>query len=281
MQDELERNRQLRERYDHRSSLQKKFDFIKSFFKQVKYIFSVLLYRIVYRPHKKKIAWKERSDGLMVFLHGLFYDPSVWYAQLALLKNSPEIDIFAPVIPKRGVCSLEEAAEPLLIPILQYVKKHPKAPICLAGISNGGRIAMWIETQLRPLAPEVPVFVSTIAGIHFGSTTVNLVDDWGIAQTICPKALTEELRYASPKARALLEKIKKTLPPGCAPRGYEFYASTEDLSIPELGSALPALGKGEKYYVLHGESHESIVRAVAKHQVASCLHWIRSNALKS
>lgn len=269
----------LREKYDHRSFFKRRLDLVKSLFRQFSYVFAVFVYRLSRRM--PRFEPRMESEGLIVLLHGLFYDPAVWYVQLNLLRKHPAIDIFAPMIPKKGVCSLEEAAKPLLPTIVSYAKMHPQAPICLVGVSNGGRIALWLETQLRIEAPGAPIFVSTVAGIHFGSTAVNLVDDVGIAKVLSPKVLRQELRYGSAKAREILEEVKTPLPLGCAPRAYEFYASTEDLSIPEIDSSLPTLGRGEKFYVLHGESHESIVAAVAEHQVNACLQWIRQNSAKS
>ncbi len=273
----------LRAQYDRRSFLKRRIDLVISLFKQLAYAITVLVHRLCRIPHRcgQKMKWKTGSEGLIVLLHGLFNDPAAWYAQLTILQKHATIDIFAPIVPKRGVCSLEEAAQPILPTLVDYAKTHPGKPFCLIGVSNGSRIAMWLETKLRDAAPLSPVFVSTIAGIHFGSSRIDLLDNWGIARYLSPKELREELKYGSVKARALLEEVKAPLPLGCAPRGYEFYASTEDLSIPEMDSSLPKLGKGEQFYVLHGESHESIVAAVAAQQIESCLQWVRRYSKKS
>lgn len=269
-------DRALRAQYDKRSFIKRRYDLVVSLFKQLYYAIMVIIHRLTRIPQRcgQRIEWGKESEGLIVLLHGLFNDPAAWYTQLAILKKHQRVDVFAPIVPKRGICSLVQAAEPILPTLIDYAKTHPGRPICLLGVSNGSRIAMWLEVQLREKAPQSPVFVSTIAGIHFGSSRIDLLDNWGIARSICPKELREELKYGSVKARQILEEVKTPLPPECAPRRYEFYATTEDLSIPEMNSSLPKLGKGEEFHVFHGESHESIVARVAEQQIDACLQFI-------
>ncbi len=159
----------LRTQYDHRSTFRKIVDLVISIFREVKYSLTVLYYRL-FGPNPQlcgqKIEWSPESQGLVVLLHGLCNDPSAWYSQLSLLQRYPRIDVFAPVVPKRGMCSLEEAALPILPTLLDYSKKNAGKPLCLLGVSNGSRIVTWLETKMRHAAPYTPVMVSTIAGVH-------------------------------------------------------------------------------------------------------------------
>ncbi len=267
----------LRAYYDHRESWRKPIDLIVSLFRQLHYSFSVLYYQLFCldpQHGKHEIKCKDKSQGLVVLVHGLRNTPAAWHSQLSLLDRHP-IDVFAPFVHERGMCSLEEAAAPLL-PILEnYTKNNLGKPLCLLGTSNGGRIVAWLETELRRIAPATPVKVSTIAGVHLGSSRMNLLKDLGLAKYFYPSALQEELPYNSGKAQELLNRIKAPLPEGCK-RSYEFYATTEDLSIPNLDSSLPKLNRGESVHVVHGHSHSSIVTAVAEKQISSCLGWIHS-----
>lgn len=238
---------------------------------------TVLYYRLTSKPQLvgERVGWKEGSEGLVVFLHGLRNDPAAWFSQKALLRGHPKIDVFAPVVPKRGMCSLEEAARPILPTLLDYTSKNPRKPVCLLGVSNGSRIATWLEVQLRGQARHTPVKVSTIAGVHLGSSRMNLLEKLGLSKWFYPEALRSELKYKSSYAESLLRQVQAPLPAGCAPRAYEFYATTDDLSVPDLDSSLPHLGKGEQHHVVHGHSHDSIVTAVARQQMMSCTTWIR------
>jgi len=270
----------LRAYYDQRSTLQKTVDFTLSLFRQIQYVFTVLYHRMHShsQPCGQQIEWKQNSQGLVVLLHGLRNDPAAWFSQLSLLKEHAAIDVFAPIVPHRGLCSLEEASSPILPAIEDFAQKNPGKPICLLGVSNGSRITTWLETRLRQTRPAAPVLVSTIAGVHLGSSRMNLLDKLHLASYFYPSVLGNELRYNSDTARKLLEEVRAPLPFSCAPRSYEFYATTDDVSVPDLDSSLPQIGKGEECYILHGQSHDSIVTAVADKQIGTCVDWIRRSS---
>lgn len=267
----------LRDQYDHRSLIMKVVDFSISIFRQIEYSLTVFYHRLfLSNSHScgQQIEWKSDSEGLVVLLHGLRNSPAAWYSQVGILQRHEKIDVFAPTVPKRGMCSLEEAAIPILPTLLDYIEKNPTKPICILGVSNGSRIATWLDIKLRDAAPRTPVMVSTIAGVHFGSRRMNLLESLWLAKWFYPNALREELKYGSDKAKELLDQLSFPLPVGCAARNYEFFATTEDMSVPDLDSSLPKINKGERYFIFHGHSHDSIVTAVAKQQIASCVDWI-------
>ncbi len=271
----------LRIQYDKRPYWKQTVDFIVSLYRQA--LFSLaFLYRRVFSSNPQycgqKIEWQSKSQGLVAFFHGICSDPVIWDEQRSLLHSHPEIDVFAPVVPNRGLCSLEEAVSPILPTILDYARKFPENPICLAGHSNGSRIATSLETELRRDAPQTPVMVSTIAGVHFGSSRMNFMENWGLAKYFYPYDFQKELKYGSPRAIELLEKVKAPLLDGTAPRFYQCFAATEDVLVPDLDSSLPRLDKGESFCVVHAHSHDSIVAAVAEQQVQACCQWISSQA---
>ena len=273
----------LRFRYDHRSSFEKTIDVVVSLFRGFKYFLTDFWNRASSNnyPHcGEAITWKKDSEGLCVFLHGLYGHPSVWQKQLAHLENaSDKIDQFAPFLPHKGACSLEEASAPVLNTLLHYIERNPNKPICLIGMSNGSRTSSWLEVQLRKLSPETSVKVSNIAGIHFGSPMMNILNRFGVSRFFYPQDVRKELAYGSLTARSLLAEVLEPMPEGSTGvRDYDFYASTEDLIVPNLGSSLPFLNKGERHYVVHGHSHDSIIKAVAQHQINSCVRWIKELA---
>lgn len=251
----------------------------ESLFRQVSYSLNVLYYRFTMTTQHcgQKIEWVPDSRGLIVLLHGLRNNPAAWYAQRSLLCNERKIDVFFPVVPKRGICSLDEAAQPVFSTLLDYVRKHPRKPVCLLGVSNGSRIATCLETRLRECSVSTPVMVSTIAGVHLGTSRMDLLEKYSLTRHLYPEVVRQELKYCSPKAIDLLNQLRKRLSSYCAQRKYMFYASTEDLVVPDLDSSLPHIGKGERCYVVHGHSHDSIVSAVARHQISSCLKWMEKN----
>ena len=104
---------------------------------------------------------------------------------------------------------------------------------------------------------------------------MNFLNRWHIAPLFFSPIMCQDLEYGSPSTRSLLIEILKPLPQECYPRDYEFYASTEDIIAPDLGSSLPNLGLGERHYIVHGYTHDSVIRAVAEQQISSCVEWMK------
>lgn len=276
-------DQEWRNRYDFRTGAQKACDMTASLAREARYMCQSSWRQKFdspdnYNKIEKPVEWKTGSDGLCVLLHGLNNDPMIWNPHIEeLQKQTKTVDRFVPFIPHKGDCSLEEAAGPVLPHIQQYVAQNPAKPVCLIGTSNGGRLATWLEVQMRTAVPTTPVKVQTIGAVHFGSPLINKLEAKGVAHKFCSPIIREELAYGSEKAKALLEQLASPLPDGVAPRDYEFYASTEDfIFVPDLGTSLPVINKGEKVHILHSQGHSSIVEAVASRQITSALQWVNS-----
>ncbi len=266
--------------YDRRTPLEKLYDFAISLFRELLFIGTIphlsYLSAFLLKHPIRKINWNKESRALFVLVHGLRGHPSIWKSHLSQLKTHRQIDVFVPFVPSQGDCSLEDAATPILPNIIAYTKTHPQSPICLLGVSNGSRIVTWLETELREHAPATPVKISTIAGVHFGSSVITLLDQFGVGKFLFHPAILQELAYGSQKAKELIERVQKPLSQEVAPRDYEFYTATEDLCVPNKNSSLPVLNRGERFHVIHGHGHNSIVTAIAKEQIDSCITWIRT-----
>ena len=107
------------------------------------------------------------KECLIIYLHGLNGSPK--RARSYLSKIKIPATIITPIIPHKGNCSLEVAAEP----ILEYIQQNNYRTIILIGYSNGSRIAAHIENAL-PL--HINVLFISIAGVHFGTKLMNILD---------------------------------------------------------------------------------------------------------
>lgn len=224
-------------------------------------------------------AWKVESKGLYVLVHGLNGHPVIWQSHIDQLKNDQEIDLFVPYVPMKGNGPFEEIASPILNTIQDYTSKYPTKPICLIGVSNGGRICTWLETRLRSSAPSTPVRVSTIAAVHFGSSRmdlVNLCHQWTNLSLGYHPAVVKDLCFGSEKAKEILNEVAKPLSEGTV-RAFECFASTEDSQVPELFSSLLKLESHEVVeHIVHGYDHNGIVSGVSDDQIKSCNAWMNN-----
>ena len=98
-----------------------------------------------------------------MLIHGLKGRPNIWYRQLNELRKNGQYEIRAPKVYHRGKCSISAAADPIFKMIADYASKNPGKPICLMGVSNGGRIALELEYRLRHVTRN-PVKLSIVAG---------------------------------------------------------------------------------------------------------------------
>lgn len=226
-------------------------------------------------PAGENNHWRQDNEGLYVLIHGLNGHPSAWDGQASDLKDKhPEAEIRQVRVPKNGNCGLEEAADPILKMVKDYIEKNPGKPICLFGVSNGGRIAAYIEKELRDIPGAIKV--STVAGVHYGSGLMSFLNDVGVSPWLFEEEVRDELAFGSEKSKQLIKDQRVKLNEGVA-RDFEFYTATEDSRLWNYHGALPKIHQNEKHYLVHGEEHGSIVERVREQQVSNAIQWMRHN----
>lgn len=233
--------------------------------------------------------WQDNSKGLYCFFNGLNSHPCIFKRQIELVPE--EYDVYAPHIPARQ--PLLTVSEPILEMIKTYTTQFPNNPICLMGLSNGARITLWVEIQLRTISPDTRIFISSLAGPLRGTYNMNrlkwIYDTLNVHNSFLkyllpyyhPK-LMEELVWDSSLSKELLENL---LVNHNHTRVYHFYASTEDLVVPEVKSAVPFtlsvldkanFGVNCEFYthIVHGEGHNSILSRVCERQMKDINEWM-------
>ena len=263
---------------DKRSILKKIIDAISALFWEFVEI-SKLAFLMIFGPQEiyRKFEPKEDSQGLFIFVHGLFSHPSCWINHLSELDTN-KYDVYTPFVPKQGNCSLQEAADPIYKTIETYLEnpKNAGKPICLIGHSNGGRIIQDLSQRISKDYPKTAAKVSSIAGAHFGSHLPNFFNGVEKVLSFLSPDMMRGLSYNGIAANELLQGMRAPLPETTL-RSYSFYGTRDDLLVP-LDSALPDISKSEEKVVLTGVGHCAIVSTVASEQMKSCLNWINHSA---
>ncbi len=296
---------------DPRSTMRKVAAFFQALGREILYALSVLRHRRItpeinaamakqgkalYDNCEVDKAWQEKSCGLHVFIHGLKAHPSIWDGHIAEEKkinasrtDQEPIETYVPFVPKAGDCTLKEAGDPILKQVKSYIdhyrKKHPDGPvcpICLSGVSNGGRIATYIETQLRKdeKYSDVPVMVSTIAAVHYGTEAF---DAWysrfGGKQSA---VIREELSFGSDTAKSLLDEVN-AVPADfdVSKRKFLFFGTRDDWHVTHVGSTIPKINKVFKReaVILEGFMHSGVVKGARKKHLADAHAWLNLSRL--
>lgn len=216
--------------------------------------------------------WKENSEGLYLFVHGLQSHPHVWHDYINQLKETnPNVDIKAPYIKKRGNCSLEEATEPLKGMVLDYIDKNPGKPICFIGTSNGGRIIAFLSILLKGY--NTAIKVCSIAGVFLGTSLIGVIKKWGISKILSlTSVILEELDEGSDVSAKLVSEMQDPLKTGDI-RSFDFFAAHKDRKVPNPLSSLPIIEKGEEHFLVVGTGHSSIVPVVKNFVLQRCEEW--------
>lgn len=216
----------------------------------------------------------KNNKGLFVILHGLMGSPKICginYLQY-IKKEYPEYEIYVPYVPNKGNCKFEDAAEPILNLVLDYTNQNPGNSINLIGISNGARIAAYIDIKLRHL--NVNVRLTGIAGVFFGSSTMSTLSNLHLAQLIIHPEVVSELQAGSEWCKNLISELQ--FPCGCGSRSYEFYATVNDYYIPNFSSCFPSIPNA-KYNLKSGQDHLSLAQSIMEEVVKKGIEWSNEN----
>jgi hypothetical protein len=220
-------------------------------------------------------SWKEDNQGLFMIIPGLSEKPhffSISYLEQIEKDHPGKYEIRVPNVVNTGNCSLEDAAEPILKTVLDYIEKNPGKPINLIGTSNGGRIAAYIETHLRN--KHVSIRLTGIAGIFFGSQLMTQADRFYVTRLLFHPEIVEDFKEGSAKAQELIQKMQEPLLIG--ERSYEFYATANDSMIPNFSSCFPNLPEA-RYHLLTGQDHASLGSSIQSEELARAYSWMEEH----
>jgi len=288
---------------DTRSFFRKTTNFFDSVFRELNYFISVRQHRKIseddFRQYLTKkikepnvervmpaydlcdrdlpIKWKDNSEGLHVLIHGLNGHPSIWDGHLSTLqRESPQMDTFVPFVPLKGQCTLKEAADPILEKIKTFIEQNRGKPVILSGVSNGGRIAAFIEYQLRTLYPDTPIMINAIAAPMYGTQSPS---ETSFAQKKFQNYsvhIQRSLAFGSLESKQLLANMNESLNRDVK-RKFVFFGSRNDWHVTHLGSTIPKVIHACEHHITQGYMHSGIVEGVKRQHLAIAARWIREN----
>lgn len=233
---------------------------------KLSYDISKLSYRIDPSP---------QSDGLCLLIQGLGGYPFIWKKYIDILKKeNPRLHCVAPVVYKKGNYHFKTVAKPILPIIQDYIAKNPGKPISLVGISNGARIAAFLERKLKN--EKTPIKTISIAGVHFGTRLMDRAIKTGFTKVfMVHPEVQREMRFAAEPNIRRLEAWRSCAIETKGIRERDFFASTEDGRV-DLRSSIPKINpQTDSKHILHKESHISIMDGARNPVVKSVLDFTK------
>lgn len=205
---------------------------------------------------------------LVVCIHGLNNNPTQFkkITDEMQKKDLSETDIFVPRVLQKGNAKLDEMVKPIFEEIKEWARTSGEKELVLVGISNGGRIARAIESEIAKSESNANIkklhFVS-IVGACKGSSLVNLANKLGLSW-LMSENISKEMPTTSKRNRQLNEDWMNGLSTGPI-REYTFIASPHDWQVTNYDSSLMEVDvKNARYTIVPGHGHNSIVNAVSK-----------------
>lgn len=220
------------------------------------------------------------KKGIVVFIPGLNESPSIWDKRIVPLQKDGSVEIYAPYIPKQGHCKLTDLGL-IYNNVYQWAKRNPGKPITFFGHSNGTRYCLYMEKELRKMAPHTPIQLFLIAGAMYGTSLINYLTRlmsskyWSIASAgFLTEVACDQLNLGGDVNKVLLKEVRMPLKEHLVKREYIKYASAHDLLVREIGSSLPVFNKqNESDYLIYGYGHISILNAEISSQIQKCLKF--------
>lgn len=215
------------------------------------------------------LPWKDQSsEKLIVFIHGLNSSPLAWSDYFLDLQNTRlNYHYFLPYVYKKGYCTLNEAALPILRVIEAYCESFPENEIVLVGHSNGARILAYLDCELHP---KYKIHLAAIAGPFLGSKMISDLSYFGVTSFFgFSEDMTREFEYQGDFAASQLETwLGKPPRENCRAI---FFASESDFRVTPISTSLPEK-PGSEYVLFEDESHVTIIDASKKHIIEFILN---------
>lgn len=279
----LRKSSELVETVDCRSVSQKIADVVIAIFRGIRAILLAVCRRLsacrtpfvtahkskeTYTYKKEELPWNSSSEsqGLYLFIHGLRGFPADLgqYIEEVRRKN-PHAHLFAPRVAKGGNCKLTKAATPFVEVVEDYLSKFPGKPVTILGVSNGARIATYIEGHMRPeMLGSSRLSIVSLSGVQYGTSMATFLEKSGLARFWGLKKNTrKELVFGSQVAQENLAAWRQRQSLWKAQDSavrHLFCASTEDEQVRSLHCALPYHESAiSDYKIYNGQTHVSII----------------------
>ena len=248
------------------------------------YLYPYLLPRIFTNSHLiidplklKSYNWKDKTKGLYVIIHGLLGTPKLSALTIAKYIDDNYHDEFDIIVPHKGNCTLEQAGNPILDIIVDFINKHPTKPIHLIGSSNGSRIVSYLEIVLRTLRPNTKIKITSIGGVYYGSDALYYLKFFKIANCVLHENIISSLTTGSNESINLINSMQLNTN---ISRTYEFYATANDWYIPNFNSCYPILnGINDVTYhePITGIDHVFLGHYLTKRIVDMSVIWMYDN----
>lgn len=125
------------------------------------------------------ISQTKESKYLIVFLHGVNQHEKSWRHLINIHTNNIKfdveshlpIDIYAPYFQHNHNGTVENYAKDMLVEVQNWIQTHPNSKILLVGFSNGGKVAMYLDSQINL---NVKLKIITVGSPIYGTGWLNV-----------------------------------------------------------------------------------------------------------
>ena len=186
------------------------------------------------------------------------------------------IKMFIPEVLNKGMTKLHDCGNDIYSKISSHldVIHKQKIPVILIGISNGGRIALYLYSKIMDNYPEIRLYITTLGSPIKGTYLANIALNSGLYRLTKyasnPDVLSD-LTYDSEESKQLIEKCMKYSNFKSKTR---FYVSKQDfLVFPHTCGIMD----NHDNQIVDGVGHDGLVMYFYKEQVMWCINIAENN----
>jgi len=215
-----------------------------------------------------KITTETRA--LIVFLHGMNSDPKQFIDHFSLYESNKHFALYSPHIYMKGMSSLEQCGESILTSVPANIKNY-NIKLIIIGISNGGRLGLWLYPKLRSLFSQV--YLTTLGSPLKGTYMANLLLDYKLYYFLHYRNHIDVLKQLRNDS-----KVSQLLLPECQldsqfNKNIMTYASKTDILIQPYTNAIVTEGQ---HKIISGYGHNSMVYHLMRDQYKWCMKCVYS-----
>jgi len=220
------------------------------------------------------------TNELQICIHGMRSSPGQFLLQFNEaekhnLKHPGSIKIFAPPVVKAGLEELEICGDAIYAQICPHLDLITRLniKIVILGISNGGRIGLYLYAKIFESHPTAQLYFSPLGSPIQGTYLADFAEKTGVykmtAYRSCPEVLSE-LKRSNDIYQQLLKRCQKD--PNFQSRT-RCYVSTKDILIYPHDCGIL---EGHDNQIVNDVLHNGLVLKYAKEQIQWCISLIDS-----
>lgn len=227
--------------------------------------------------YKKMPIFKNDTKALVIKLHGMNAEPGQFMLHMNQfekynIEHNNTIQIYVPEILNKGMATVASCGDAIFAEIDTFLKNmYRTIPIFLIGISNGGRIGLYLYSKIQQTYNHDRIYLTTLGAPLKGTHMIDVMTmtraHW-FTNYAQHNDVIDEMRFDSPKSKELIANCEAHT---SFKNNTRLYASTNDIFINPYTCGIL---DGHNNVVVSDVGHNGLVYKYYSDQIDWCIKII-------